>query len=184
MKIIKHLFDDVLVIEPKIFDDNRGFFFESYHDTKMANLGISVRFVQDNHSYSKFKNTIRGMHFQSDNFAQSKLVRVIKGEIENFVVDIRRSSKSFLKYDSYILSAENKYMLYIPRGFANGFKTLTDGCEVLYKVDNYYSPKFDHAFRFDDPEIGIQWNVNNPILSDRDRNAPYFADIKGSNIFK
>ena len=183
MKIVQRLLNDVLVIKPDIFNDNRGFFFESYSYKKMQELGVTCDFVQDNHSLSKSKDTIRGMHFQHHPMAQTKLVRVIAGEIENFVVDIRKESKSYLKYESVVISNDNKLLLYIPKGFANGFKTLTENCEVIYKVDNYYSPEHDVTFRYDDPEIGINWNIDNPTISERDKHAKLFSEISGKAEF-
>jgi len=183
MKILKKLIENVLVIEPTIFEDNRGIFFESFSHKKMQELGIFEKFLQDNHSMSKQRGTIRGMHFQSAPMAQSKLVRVVSGEIENFVVDIRSESETFQKYDSVVLSNKNKLILYIPKGFANGFKTMTDNVEVLYKVDNYYSPENDYSFRYDDSDIGIDWKVDNPVLSERDFKAPLFSEIKKKAIF-
>ena len=183
MEIIKRLLDDVLVIKPVSFKDNRGIFYESYSHQKMKELGISETFLQDNHSLSRQKGTIRGMHFQSAPMAQSKLVRVVSGNIENFVVDLRSKSKNYLKFASVNLSEKNNLLLYIPKGFANGFKTMTDNVEVLYKVDNYYSPENDYSFRYNDPDIGIDWGVDNPILSERDLKAPMFSEIKEKAIF-
>lgn len=177
MQIENKFFEKVLVIKPKIFADNRGFFYESYQFEKCKALGIDMAFLQDNHSYSKEAGTIRGMHFQNPPNAQSKLIRVVRGAIINKIVDIRRNSPTFLNFESVELSAENNLFLYIPVGFANGFETLTNDCEVLYKVDAYYAPESDMSFAFNDPEIGINWNVKKPILSERDSIAPKFAEI-------
>lgn len=183
MNIIKTIFESVLLIEPKVFKDNRGFFFESFQKEKLKLLGIDREFIQDNHSFSKDADTIRGMHFQSPPNAQAKLIRVIRGSIENFIIDIRKNSPTFKQFDSVQLSSENKLQLYIPPGFANGFKTLERNCEILYKVDKYYAPESDISFAYNDSEIGINWNTSSPILSNRDQDAPSFSDIKTPFIY-
>ncbi len=184
MQIVKTIFDSVLLIEPKLFVDNRGFFFESYNHAVYQKLGIDIKFIQDNHSLSNKAGTIRGMHFQADPNAQCKLIRVIRGEVINYFVDIRKNSPTYKKFNSVKLSAENKRQLFIPAGFANGFKTLKDDTEVLYKVDKPYSPQNDRTFRFDDSEVGINWEITEPILSDRDKNAPTFAEVDNNFIFE
>ena len=183
MQIEKILFDKVLVIKPQIFSDNRGYFFESYQYEKCKALGITSVFVQDNHSYSKDAGTVRGMHFQIPPNAQSKLIRVIRGAIINFVVDIRKNSPAFMKYEFVELSSDNNLFLYIPVGFANGFQTLTDDCEVLYKVDNFYAPESDMSFAYNDPQIGIDWKLDKAILSERDKKAPLFSDISTPFVY-
>ncbi len=183
MKIIKTIFDSVLLIKPQVFEDNRGFFFESYQKEKLLTLGISNDFIQDNQSFSKDADTIRGMHFQSPPHAQAKLIRVIGGAILNVVIDIRKGSPSFKKYDTFELSSENKLLLYLPIGFANGFKTLEADCEIQYKVDNYYAPEFDNSFAYNDSEIGIKWDVQSPILSERDAKAPRLEEIQTPFVY-
>ena len=178
MQIVNTIFDSVFLITPKVFYDNRGFFLESYQKEKLSQLGIHTEFVQDNHSLSKDVGTIRGMHFQSPPHAQAKLIRVLAGTIENFIVDIRKNSPTYKQFDSVKLSSENKQFLYIPKGFANGFKTLTTNCEVLYKVDNYYSLESDKTFLYNDTEIGIEWDVESPVLSEKDKKALPFSEIK------
>jgi dTDP-4-dehydrorhamnose 3,5-epimerase len=159
-----------------VFVDNRGFFMECYVREKFMKLGITAEFLQDNHSLSNEKGTVRGMHYQMNPKAQSKLVRVVRGEILNVVVDIRKGSPTFGQWFGVNLSAENKRQLFIPKGFANGYCTLTELTEVCYKVDEYYAPNFDRAFRWDDPQVAIDWPVADPALSGRDRTAPAFAD--------
>lgn len=183
MRIIKTVFDSVHLIEPKIFKDNRGYFMETYQKEKFQILGLDLDFVQDNHSLSKLRGTLRGMHFQKVPKAQSKLIRVVSGAVRNVVVDIRKGSPTFLEYESFELSDDNKHFLFIPKGFANGMLTLESDTEILYKVDQFYSPDFDRSFRFDDPAIGIDWGIDDPILSDRDNSAPLFGTIDNNFVF-
>ncbi|NOY89092.1 MAG: dTDP-4-dehydrorhamnose 3,5-epimerase [FCB group bacterium] len=184
MKCIPTKLEGVLVVEPDVFEDNRGFFMESYNKDKYFDYGIKIEFVQDNHSLSAFRGTIRGMHYQLEPKAQSKLVRVIRGEILNIIVDLRQGSPTFKKWIEVPLSAENKKQLFIPKGFANGFCTLVDNVEIVYKVDEYYAPRWERGFRWDDPEIGIIWPVKNPILSSKDKKAPFFKDIENNFYYK
>lgn len=177
MKINKTSFEDVLIIEPKVFSDERGWFSETYSKVKFEELGIDVEFVQDNHSFSKNKGTIRGLHFQIEPKAQTKLVRCTKGEILDIAVDIRKKSPTYKKWISVKLTEKNMKMLLIPKGFAHGFVTLTNNVEVEYKVDQFYSPTEDRSFSYDDPEVDIDWGVNNPILSKKDLNAPNLSNI-------
>lgn len=174
----------VYIIEPKVFGDHRGYFFESYNQASMKELGISNTFVQDNESYTQNKGTIRGLHFQNDPMAQCKIVRVTKGAVMDVAVDLRRGSPSYLRWTSAVLSEQNKLMFYIPRGFAHGFVTLTDDVVFNYKVDNPYSPECDRSIRFDDPKIGVNWGITEPILSDKDRNAPLLAGSDCNFIFR
>lgn len=177
MEIIKTIFESVYLIKPNLFEDNRGFFFESYQKEKLKLLGIDKEFIQDNHSYSKEAGTIRGMHFQSPPNAQTKLIRVTSGSIKNYFVDIRKNSPTFKQFDFIELSSENKLLLYLPVGFANGFITLVENCEILYKVDNYYDPDSDKSFTYNDREIGIDWCMSSPILSQKDKIALPFSEI-------
>ena len=183
MRIVKTIFETVHIIEPKVYTDNRGFFFESYQKERLQQLGICSDFVQDNISFSKNIGTIRGMHFQTLPNPQIKLIRVLRGSIENFFVDIRKDSPTYKKFDSVILSAANKLLLYLPIGFANGFKTIENDCEIQYKVDRYYAPESDRAFAYNDSGIGINWDVANPILSEKDSNAIVFSEIDNPFIF-
>lgn len=143
---------------------------------RMESVGITNTFVQDNHSFSKAKGVIRGLHYQKSPMSQAKLIRCTAGEILDVAVDIRRGSPNFGRWFGVVLSAENKKQLYIPRGFAHGFLTLVEGCEVQYKADNYYSLEHDRGIRFDDPAIGIEWGIDEPILSEKDINAPFLKD--------
>jgi len=184
MKVIQTALSGVIVIEPKLFHDNRGFFLETYREEAYRKIGIDVRFVQDNHSLSKAKETVRGMHYQIEPKAQSKLVHVISGSVTNFVVDIREGSPTFLRWIKVHLTSENHLQLFIPCGFANGFVTEQDNTEVVYKVDREYAPDCDRVFAWDDPGVGIDWPVSSPILSERDRQAPLFADAENNFRFE
>ena len=171
------LIKDVIILEPKVFVDNRGWFYESYNKATLSKLGISNEFIQDNHSLSIPKYTLRGIHFQNDPYAQSKLVRCTRGRIIDFAVDLRKSSATYLQWISVELSEENKKQIFIPRGFGHAFVTLEENCQVQYKVDNIYSKADERTIRYDDPDIGIQWPENmEPILSEKDANAPLFKD--------
>lgn len=176
MNLVKTEIEEVLIIEPKVFGDHRGWFIETYSKEKFKELGIDIEFVQDNHSLSAQCGTLRGLHFQLDPKSQTKLVRCTKGEILDVAVDLRIGSPTFKKWVAVELSEENKKQLLVPKGFAHGFLTLTDDVEVQYKVDEYYSKENDRSIRFDDPEIGINWGIDNPILSDKDINASFLKD--------
>ena len=176
MKIIKTGLDDVHILEPKVFGDHRGWFMETYSIQKFEELGIDILFVQDNHSFSAQKGTLRGLHFQINPKAQTKLVRCTKGKILDVAVDIRKGSPTYKKWVAVELTEENKKQLLIPKGFAHGFLSLTDDIEVQYKVDEYYAPDCDRSIRFDDPEIGVDWGIRNPILSEKDVKAPLLKD--------
>lgn len=168
--------DGVYIIEPRVFGDSRGWFYESYSAKAFAEIGIDTVFVQDNRSYSAKKGTLRGLHCQKAPAAQAKLVSCTRGEIIDVAVDIRKDSPTYMKHVKVNLSAENKLMLYIPKGCLHGFAALTDDVELSYKVDEFYSPENDRSIRFDDPVIGIDWGETNPILSDKDKNAPLLRD--------
>ncbi len=176
MNIIRTEIEDVLIIEPKVFGDHRGWFTETYSKAKFQELGIDIEFVQDNHSMSSQKGTLRGLHFQTSPKAQTKLVRCIKGKILDVAVDLRKGSSTYKQWVGVELSEENKKQLLIPKGFAHGFLTLTDDVEVQYKVDEYYAPECDRSIRFDDPEIGVEWGIEDPILSEKDLKAPLLKD--------
>ena len=178
MKITKTKLESVVIIEPDVFGDNRGFFMESWNKKKMAEAGLDYDFVQDNHSKSTVKGTLRGIHFQKGDKAQAKLVRCVKGAVLDVAVDLRRNSPTFKQWVGVELSEENKKQLLIPRGFGHGFVTLTDDVEFLYKADNYYAPAADAGIRWNDPEIGVEWGIENPILSDKDKNNPFLEDCK------
>lgn len=165
------------LIKPKTFFDARGYFREQYKKTDFEFSGISVRFVQYNLSYS-VKNVIRGLHFQKPPKEQSKLVFCAYGEIFDVAVDLRKDSKTFLKWYGVNLSHENGYMLYIPKGFAHGFAVKSDFAIVCYKCDEEYSPEYDSGIRYDDPDINIDWEIKQPILSEKDLKLPFLKDIK------
>lgn len=176
MNILKTDIEGVIIIEPKVFGDHRGWFTETYSKEKFRELGLDIEFIQDNHSFSAKKGTLRGLHFQRNPKAQTKLVRCTKGKMLDVAVDIRKGSPTFRKWVAVELSEENKKQLLIPKGFAHGFLTLTENVEVQYKVDEYYSPDSDRSIRFDDPEIGVVWGVETPILSEKDLIAPLLKD--------
>ncbi len=168
MQIIKTGINDVLIIKPNIHSDKRGFFFESFNQNEFCKtVNRDIEFVQDNHSVSS-KNVLRGMHFQKSPMAQAKLVRVVVGEVYDVALDIRDGSETFGQWVSQKLSAENKYQLWIPEGFAHGFLTLSDEAHLLYKVTNYYSKDHEQLIRYDDPKFKISWPSTNIILSDKD----------------
>ncbi|MCL5634739.1 dTDP-4-dehydrorhamnose 3,5-epimerase [Enterobacter vonholyi] len=173
MKVIKTDIPDVLIFEPTVFGDERGFFMESFNQQIFEKaVGRKVEFVQDNHSKSS-KGVLRGLHYQLPPFAQAKLVRCVVGEVYDVAVDIRRDSVTFGKWVGVNLSAENKRQLWIPEGFAHGFMVLSDEAEFLYKTTNYYAPNSDRGLAWNDPDIGINWPLSDkPILSDKDSKQP------------
>lgn len=168
---------DVIIVEPKIFGDSRGFFLETYKASEFAANGIKINFFQDNHSKSS-KGVIRGLHFQHFPKPQAKLVRCLHGKIFDVAVDLRPESKNFGKWFGVELSEENKKMLYIPEGFAHGFSVLSDEAEVLYKASNEYAPEYDAGVRWNDEELNINWHVENPLVSDKDKILPTFNEYK------
>ncbi|PIC77120.1 dTDP-4-dehydrorhamnose 3,5-epimerase [Sporosarcina sp. P19] len=181
MKFTKTNLDGITIIEPKIFGDHRGWFMETYNESNFFEASINVKFIQDNHSFSAVKGTLRGLHYQLNSKAQTKLVRCIKGAIYDVAVDIRKGSSTFGKWFGIELSAENKKQLLIPKGFAHGFLTLTDDVEVQYKVDELYAPECDRGIIWDDPEIGIEWPIEIvPVLSDKDKKAPLLKDAENN----
>lgn len=178
MKITKTKLEGVVIIEPDVFGDSRGFFMESWNKKKMEEAGLFYNFVQDNHSKSTVKGTLRGIHFQKGDKAQAKLVRCVKGAVLDVAVDLRKNSPTFKQWVGVELSAENKKQLLIPRGFGHGFVTLTDDVEFLYKADNYYAPEADAGIWWNDPDIAVEWGVENPILSEKDKKNPFLKDSK------
>lgn len=178
INVQKTILDGVYIIEPKSFGDNRGWFMESYSKRDMEAAGINIDFVQDNRSYSAKKGIIRGLHFQKNPMAQAKLITCIRGEILDVAVDLRKASPTYKQWISVELTAENRKELLIPKGFAHGFVTLSDDVEIMYKCDEFYSPEHDGGIRFDDPDIGVEWGVTDPILSEKDTNAPFLKDIE------
>lgn len=184
MKKEKTSLEGVYIITPQVFGDHRGWFCETYSAEKFKEIGIDTVFVQDNQSFSAQKGTLRGLHFQNNPMAQTKLLRCTRGKILDVAVDLRKGSPNYKKWVSVELSAENKKMIFIPKGFAHGFVTLSEDVEVQYKVDNYYSPENDRSVRFDDPAIGVDWGIENPVLSNKDLNAPLLADSDVNFIFE
>lgn len=178
MKIVKTDIEGLIIIEPKVIGDQRGWFSETYSKEKFEEVGINIEFVQDNHSFSALKGTLRGLHFQLNPKAQTKLVRCTKGEILDIAVDIRIGSPTYKKWVAVKLTEENKKQLLIPKGFAHGFLALTNGVEIQYKVDEYYSLENDRSIRYDDPEINVEWGIMNPILSQKDLTAPWLSECK------
>ena len=164
---------------PKKHDDARGFFCETHNESTFKKFGLNYQFVQDNHSLSRDVGTIRGLHFQSDPFAQDKLIRVLRGKIFDVAVDLRRSSSTFGRYVSIELSYEDWSQLLIPKGFAHGFQTLEPNTEVFYKVSNFYASECDRGVAWDDPDIGINWPIRNTdkLISEKDRKLPRLRDL-------
>lgn len=179
MKIVQTKIPGVFIIELEPHGDKRGWFIETYRKDKLKVAGIDVDFVQENHSMSVERGTLRGIHFQNNPDAQSKLVRCTKGTVLDVAVDLRKNSPTFKKWVAFELSAENKKMLFIPKGCGHGFLTLTKNTEFQYLVDNYYSSENDRSIRFDDPAFKIDWGYDKPIVSEKDRNAPF---LKNSDI--
>lgn len=178
MNVIKTAIPDVLIFEPKVFGDERGFFFESFnHKLFEEAVGYPVTFVQDNHSKSS-KGVLRGLHYQLSPHAQGKLVRCVAGEVFDVAVDIRKSSPTFGQWVGVHLSGENKRQLWIPEGFAHGFVTLTETAEFLYKTTNYYAPQCERAIVWNDLELNIQWPVESVFISKKDNNAQSFLQFK------
>ncbi|PKP51911.1 MAG: dTDP-4-dehydrorhamnose 3,5-epimerase [Candidatus Altiarchaeales archaeon HGW-Altiarchaeales-3] len=169
---------EVILVKPKVFKDDRGFFMETYKKSDFESFGINKNFVQENHSLSS-RGVLRGLHYQKEPMAQGKLVRATRGEIFDVAVDIRKNSPTFGKYVSEILSGENKKMLYIPEGFAHGFCVLSDTAEVIYKTTELYSPKHERGIIWNDKDIDINWNIDDAIVSEKDAILPglFDADI-------
>lgn len=175
MKRIETRLPGVCIVEPDVHGDHRGYFMETYNQKAFEEIGITAVFVQDNQSFTAQKGTLRGIHFQNAPMAQAKLVRVTRGAVMDVAVDLRRGSPTYKQWVSTELSAENKRMLFIPRGFGHGFVTLTDDVEFCYKVDNLYAKECDRGIRFNDPDIGVLWGVENPILSPKDTASPMLS---------
>ena len=176
MELMKTKLDGVIIVVPKVFGDHRGFFMENWSKRVFEEAGLYYDFVQDNHSSSTVKGTLRGIHFQRGEKAQAKLVRCVRGAVLDVAVDLRPLSPTYKQWVAVELSEENKKQLLIPRGFGHGFVTLTDEVEFLYKADNYYAPEADGGIRWNDPELGVEWGITDPVLSQKDANAPFFKD--------
>lgn len=183
MEFVRTEISDVILVKPKVFGDERGFFMESYRKSLFQANGITPEFIQDNHSKSA-KGVLRGLHYQLDPKAQGKLVRCVAGSVFDVAVDIRRGSPTFGKWVGFELSAENKQMLWIPAGFAHGFVTLEDNTEFLYKTTGEYAPECDRGIKFDDTEIGIEWpEIGELLLSEKDKKQPLLKDAEINFVY-
>ncbi len=187
MEFKKTKFEGAFIIEPQVFRDPRGFFLESYSKQKFQEAGVDIDFVQDNHSLSTQKGVLRGLHFQKPPFAQAKLVRVTRGKVYDVIVDLRKDSKTYGQWQGFEIAApassadkENFQMLFIPRGFAHGFLTLEDNTEFQYKCDEFYHPESDSGIIWNDPDLKIDWPIENPILSEKDAQLGFFKDLQSS----
>jgi dTDP-4-dehydrorhamnose 3,5-epimerase len=184
MEFTKTNLEGVLVVEPRLFGDHRGWFMETYSEAEFSKHGLNLEFVQDNHSFSAAKGTLRGLHYQLNPKAQTKLVRCTKGAIYDVAVDIRRGSPTYGAWFGIELSAENKKQLLIPKGFAHGFMTITEDVEVQYKVDELYAPECDGGILWSDPDIGITWPLDiQPVLSAKDEKAPRLVDVEHNFVY-
>ena len=177
MEIVKTDIRDLLIIKPRVFEDDRGYFFESYNREKFLAHGIDVTFVQDNESRS-VKNVLRGLHFQKPPYSQGKLVRVMRGSVLDVAVDLRKDSPTYGRWASIVLSARNKWMYWVPEGFAHGFRTLEDNTVFFYKCTNIYNNESEGSIAWNDPDLNIDWGLSEtPVLSEKDKQAPRFRDF-------
>jgi dTDP-4-dehydrorhamnose 3,5-epimerase len=176
MELIHTFIKDLVIIKPIVHKDNRGWFIESYNTEKFKHLNLFNNFIQDNHSLSLSKGVLRGLHFQNNPRPQTKLVRCTQGKIYDVAVDLRRSSPTYLKWFGIELSEYNHLMLFLPQGFAHGFLTLEDNCQVQYKVDNLYDKSLDRSINYNDLNIGIDWPLKEVIVSEKDMNAPFLKN--------
>ena len=177
MEIKKTSLKDAYLLTPKVFQDERGFFTETFSQKKLQIAGIEADWVQDNHSMSTKKGVLRGLHYQLAPNTQAKLVRVTKGSVYDVIVDLRKDSETFGKWEGFTLTAENFQMLFVPRGFAHGFCTLEDNTEFQYKCDNYYAPESEGAIIWNDPTLNINWPISEPVLSEKDAKAQLFSEF-------
>lgn len=183
MEIIPTEIPGLLIVKPAVYEDSRGYFFESYNLEKFAQAGISAKFVQDNESKSQ-KNVLRGLHFQKPPFAQGKLVRVMKGSVLDVAVDLRKGSPTYGKWASIVLSENNKFMYWIPEGMAHGFLTLEDHTVFFYKCTNLYSKESEGSILWNDPDLAIDWgSLDSPILSEKDKISPLFRDFESPFVY-
>ncbi|MDR3559709.1 MAG: dTDP-4-dehydrorhamnose 3,5-epimerase [Candidatus Pacebacteria bacterium] len=178
MEFIETKFKDAWLIEPKVFQDERGFFLEPYSKRKFLEAEIEADFVQDNHSLSTKTGVLRGLHFQNPPHTQAKLVRVTKGKVYDVIVDLRKNSETYGKWQGFKLSNENFQMLFVPRGFAHGFLTLEDNTEFEYKCDNFYEPSAESGIIWNDPDLNINWPIENPVLSEKDAQLGFLKNLK------
>jgi len=168
---------DATLVRPKVFQDERGFFTESYNQSRFREHGLTAEFVQDNHSLSRNKGVLRGFHFQKPPYAQTKLVRVTRGSVYDVILDLRKDSPTFGEWEGFVLSASNFLQLYIPKGFGHAFCTLEDDTEFLYKVDEFYAPDHDAGIIWNDPDLGVNWPMQEPTLSRKDSELPRLRDF-------
>lgn len=183
IKVTETGIQGLVIIEPEVFGDHRGFFMESWNKRTMEEAGLFYNFVQDNHSSSTVKGTLRGIHFQYGDKAQAKLVRCVRGAVLDVAVDLRKDSSTYKQWYSVELSEENQKQFLIPRGFGHGFVTLTDHVEFMYKADNYYAPEADGGIRWNDSTLAINWGIENPILSEKDTKSPFFDELENKISF-
>lgn len=176
MEIIKTKIDGLLIIKPKVFFDERGYFYESFNENQFAKIGLNTKFVQDNESKSQ-KGVLRGLHFQNPPYAQAKLVRVIKGAVLDVAVDLRRNSKTYGQWESIELTEDNKLMYWVPAGFAHGFLTLKEDTIFSYKCTNLYNKESEGSIQWNDKDLDIDWGFDNPIISEKDANGPSFKSF-------
>ncbi|MFK3658258.1 dTDP-4-dehydrorhamnose 3,5-epimerase [Pediococcus pentosaceus] len=185
LKVTTTNLQDVKIIEPAVFGDNRGFFTETYSERDFKDAGINIDFVQDNHSLSAQAGVLRGLHFQRGKAAQTKLIRVVSGAVLDVIVDVRKGSPTYKKWEGYIISESNHRQLLVPKGFAHGFVTLTDNVNFLYKCDNYYDAEADGGISFKTPELNIDWPIDfdTAITSEKDAAQPTFTEFEKNNPF-
>ncbi|WP_141603621.1 dTDP-4-dehydrorhamnose 3,5-epimerase [Terrilactibacillus laevilacticus] len=184
MKVLESKLKGVKIVEPSVFGDHRGFFMESYNEKVFNELGITENFIQDNHSLSREAGVLRGMHYQLSPKGQTKLIRVATGAIYDVIIDIRKGSPTYGEWEGFILSEYNKRQLLVPKGFAHGFCTITEDVNVLYKVDELYSPDHDRGIAWDDPALNINWPITEPILSNKDQKHPQLKDAENNFVWK
>ncbi|MGK4186116.1 dTDP-4-dehydrorhamnose 3,5-epimerase [Pediococcus pentosaceus] len=185
LKVTTTNLQDVKIVEPAVFGDNRGFFTETYSERDFKEAGIDIDFVQDNHSLSAHAGVLRGLHFQRGKAAQTKLIRVVSGAVLDVIVDVRKGSPTYKKWEGYIISESNHRQLLVPKGFAHGFVTLTDNVNFLYKCDNYYDAEADGGISFKTPELNIDWPIDfdTAITSEKDAAQPTFTEFEKDNPF-
>ncbi len=183
MRILPTDIPDLCLLEPRVYRDSRGFFMETWREDWLRALGVKRPFIQDNHARSEEKGVLRGLHFQAPPHAQGKLVWVTAGAVYDVAVDLRKGSPAYGRFHGAVLSAENFLRFYIPPGFAHGYMTLTPGTEFCYKVDNYYAPEAEGGIRWDDPDLGIAWPGESPLLSDKDASQPLFKDMQTPFVY-
>lgn len=174
---------EVVVLTPRVFEDDRGFFYETFSEKALENVGIEFHAKQENHIRNTSTGVIRGLHFQNDPYAQAKLVRCIRGEVSDVAVDLRKGSPTYLQWVMVELTEENRKQLYVPKGFAHGVISRTEYSEIQYVVDAGYAPEADRGIRWDDPQVGIDWQVEKPVLSEKDGKAPMLQDSDCNFIY-